>query len=974
MRGGFLGRKELPRSEWAKHADRVTLRALDALIDAGAARESDNDLFIPSDAAVRVPGNIADRLDFPPIAGLGLTIALEDRVETPKGRVQLRWTDPGGRLVRPERTGVVLKWGERAGRLSAPLLAIATAAERYNATQGRPLDERVESWMPLQEALCAVTTQDVPRDGFLETFTIYQAGSFALDVHEDARFTPILMGRDQAIDLEDNAPVTGFAGTDEPQAEMADSDVSPPADGLLDDADQRTFAEAFTAAGPARPAYPVGRNRFIVLDPDLRRALDIVKAKQRASPEERREFLRNPRAGLAAKTSLDGQATPTAALFIDTKNYSDRVEGLGLWERPKVPWLVRKPTAWLPEAGWLADGVPVEPPPLTRDELKEFEDAIETAEASGTEHVILRGCPIPIDAAPGELVKERERTEAVYQQATSAETSPGAEPPNNGRVVLLINKTNFDGIDYQIPLRTRPALIPAAPPLDKMASTRLKQHQIEGFKWLIESWRAGLPGVLLADDMGLGKTFQALAFLAWVKSNQVAAARRGNGSVPAGPILIVAPTALLRNWEKECEIHLAPGALGVRVDAYGRQISKLKRVPGLRSDPGETLNVAMLRDADWILTTYETLTDHERSFARIEYSVVLFDEMQKVKAPDTLNTKAVKSLNADFTVGLTGTPIENRLEDIWCLFDRLFPGYLLDLRTFSRTFRESDPERLQDLKARLSEPMDKAPAVMKRRMKDEVLDGLPKKIEHKITAAMPEEQSQAYRELVSEAGASSDRSRGYMLKVLHAMRGLSLHPVNPASIRITTAADFDQYAASSARLATAVNILRDIYAKDEKALIFIENLAMQDVVADGLAALFDLSHRPSIVNGGVAGERRLAIVDRFTERNVGFDVLVLSPKAAGVGLNIVAANHVIHLSRWWNPAVEDQCNDRAYRIGQIRTVNIHVPIATHPDFPGATFDERLDELLTKKRELSRHMLAPPEGEGDIETLFGGAVR
>jgi SNF2 family DNA or RNA helicase len=145
------------------------------------------------------------------------------------------------------------------------------------------------------------------------------------------------------------------------------------------------------------------------------------------------------------------------------------------------------------------------------------------------------------------------------------------------------------------------------------------------------------------------------------------------------------------------------------------------------------------------------------------------------------------------------------------------------------------------------------------------------------------------------------------------------------------------------------------------------------VLAEGVAALFDLPHRLDVINGGVPGEKRLSIVERFSQRRDGFDVLVLSPRAAGIGLNITAANHTVHLSRWWNPAVEDQCNDRAYRIGQNKPVTVHIPIATHPDFPDGSFDEKLQLLLGRKRNLSRHMLALPAGDADISELFEATV-
>jgi SNF2 family DNA or RNA helicase len=352
---------------------------------------------------------------------------------------------------------------------------------------------------------------------------------------------------------------------------------------------------------------------------------------------------------------------------------------------------------------------------------------------------------------------------------------------------------------------------------------------------------------------------------------------------------------------------------------------------------------------------------------------VLFDEMQKVKSPDTLNTKSAKTLNADFVLGLTGTPIENRMEDLWCLFDRLVPGYLGDLKSFSRTYREDAPQKLSDLKKRLDAPEDYAPAIMKRRMKADILEGLPTKSEVKYPTPMPAEQAQAYRELIAEAHNNAERSRGFMLRVLHGMRGISLHPQDPAEFDASETSRFEAFARRSARLSTTVRILQDIEKKGEKALIFIENLAMQEVVSDGLAAIFDLERKPTVINGATPGEKRLAIVEAFEKSGKGFGVLVLSPKAAGVGLNIVAASHVIHLSRWWNPAVEDQCNDRIYRIGQTKPVTIHLPIATHPDFPGKSFDEELDRLLERKRKLSRYMLAPPTGDGDIETIFNSAV-
>ena len=189
--------------------------------------------------------------------------------------------------------------------------------------------------------------------------------------------------------------------------------------------------------------------------------------------------------------------------------------------------------------------------------------------------------------------------------------------------------------------------------------------------------------------MGLGKTFQALAFLAWFRVNEVAILKKW-GFRAKRPILIVAPTALLRNWAAEAERHLAPGVLGERIDAFGAGLRTLKRAKSPDWTPEDALDVDALRSADWILTTYETLADNHRAFARIAFSIV---EMQKIKAPGTINTHAAKAVNADFVLGLTGTPIENRLEDLWCIMDRVTAGYLGDLKTFSANTKPRIPTR-----------------------------------------------------------------------------------------------------------------------------------------------------------------------------------------------------------------------------------------------------------------------------------------
>jgi superfamily II DNA or RNA helicase len=959
----LLGRRrDIAVAQWpAVKSARSAARALAALVTAGRADADETRVRLSHQEAAMLPAGIADVIGLPDLVPVSLKLTFDGRVEIPESAIRLHWADQDHREVRPRRTGLLLEWGDRRGRLTAPLLRLVEAIEAYNGSRGRAFEERVSTWMPVQESLRSTLGHEVKADGYAASLTIHQAGSFALDVRETQAgvdFTPILMARSKAANTEDDAPAPED-GEEPPSEDLHNAD----AEALLVLEDHREFlAQAVSRPGPTRDAYVLGRNRYVLIDPQLKKALDVVKQKRRAPAEERRQFVRNPRAALADAEEAEG----VSSLFVETQQYSDRVLELGVWERPKLPWLTRKSHTWLPEGGWVDDrGAPADPPVLTDGERDALAQAVHSAREEGRPEVLVKGAPVPIEEAE-RLLKDHDADKPDRSPVGAAETEP------EQKQVLLI-KNNYDGVEYEQRLRRRIALLPAEPPVDRMGATRFKPHQELGFAWLTSAWCAGWPGVLLADDMGLGKTFQALAFLAWIRSNQEAARKIGDTRVDRGPILVVAPTALLKNWEEESARHLAAQGLGERVDAYGKCLRLLKVAPERRSDPGETLDRARLRQADWILTTYETLTDHEQAFAPIRYSLVLFDEMQKVKAPDTLNTKAAKTLNADFVLGLTGTPIENRLEDLWCIMDRLVPGYLGDLKTFSTTYREDAGDQLSALKRKLDQPVETAPAIMLRRMKDDVLEGLPEKREIRYQIAMPSEQQKAYERIVSAAQGSRSDKPGKMLKVIHDLRGVSLHPDRLDVAAASPDLNFRAFADRSARLLKTLEILRDIDAKGEKALVFIESLAMQVLFAEGVAQIFDMERRPAIINGGTPGEQRQRIVNEFQSRPPGFDLLVLSPKAAGVGLTITAANHVIHLSRWWNPAVEDQCNDRAFRIGQTKPVTVHLPIAIFEPQSDASFDKTLDDLLTAKRALSREMLQPPTSEHDVENLFKRTV-
>ena len=364
------------------------------------------------------------------------------------------------------------------------------------------------------------------------------------------------------------------------------------------------------------------------------------------------------------------------------------------------------------------------------------------------------------------------------------------------------------------------------------------------------------------------------------------------------------------------------------------------------------------------------MRDYHLSFARQPFSVILYDEAQNLKNPASQITRAAKTLNARLQLALTGTPVENRLQDLWSILDVVHPGLLGSSKDFEARY-PAEPEALKTLHARLIQSQNGLPPVLLRRLKEECLSTLPKKHVRTIPLAMPPSQAAAYDRVVSRALAvKGTGQRGRMLEILQQLRGVSLHPVAPDE-----GGGAPGYLQESARLETLFAILDEIAAKREKALIFCENLAMQALLAVEIRSRYKVPHSVSRIHGGVTGDARHAAVELFQARGDGFDAMILSPKAGGVGLTLTAANHVIHLSRWWNPAVEDQATDRVYRIGQTREVTVYLPQAVHPDpqIAPTSFDLKLHALMERKRTLSRGLLAPSDDETDADALFNSIV-
>ncbi len=385
-----------------------------------------------------------------------------------------------------------------------------------------------------------------------------------------------------------------------------------------------------------------------------------------------------------------------------------------------------------------------------------------------------------------------------------------------------------------------------------------------------------------------------------------------------------------------------------------------------------TLDVASIENADLVLSTYETLRDYHLSFGKVRFAVIVYDEAHKLKNPLSLMNTGAKAQQGDFTLMVTGTPIENSVIDLWTLLDIAWPGFLdLSAREFLNRYGLDDPNCRKELKRRLMEPTSmpdgghSIPAIMLRRFKQDILEGLPERKVDLIRETMPQAQQQAYDILL----ARIKNKELSAIAALQALRAISLHP--HLAMRPKEPNQHQTFIEASARFSALFRILDRLHAGTKKALIFVEIRDAQAILQDLIKHRYRLMAQ--IINGETAAPARKRIREDF-QQSRGFDVLILGPKAAGFGLTLTAANHVIHLNRWWNPAVEDQCSDRVYRIGQDKPVTIHLPMAIHPALGDRSFDVVLHGLMEEKRALSRDIVIPVQfDEGDFQRLLEGAV-
>ncbi|HLQ39609.1 MAG TPA: DEAD/DEAH box helicase [Tetragenococcus sp.] len=483
-----------------------------------------------------------------------------------------------------------------------------------------------------------------------------------------------------------------------------------------------------------------------------------------------------------------------------------------------------------------------------------------------------------------------------------------AETTNKTNTQTSVEVTNGQWLARIFKEMTTPQKIRQAKPKTTFKAT-LRPYQSVGFNWLKSMQKRSL-GALLADDMGLGKTVQILALLDYLRKDKTRS-------------LLVIPASLLENWKKEAT-RFTPNL-------------QLQILHGKEKDFKNS-------SADLLITTYG-MVSRIPELAEENFDLLILDEAQAIKNPATKQTKSIKALHADAKIAMTGTPIENRLSDLWSVFDFLNQGLLGTKKEFSQTVKNGvDYNSLRQMIS---------PFILRRLKTDKkVIADLPEKNEQKEYIALTKKQVALYKGVQRDIEKSLEASegiqrKGLVLAAISKFKQICNHP--------------DQYlgneefkGSSSGKFEKLAEICATIRDKHEQVLIFTQFKEMCQPLNEFLAKVF--GQTGLVLHGSIPSKKRGKLVQNFNDPTSYTPYLILSIKAGGVGLNLTAANHVIHFDRWWNPAIENQATDRAFRIGQKKNVFVYKFVTS------GTIEEKIDNMLSEKTQLSQELITATHGE------------
>lgn len=896
------------------------------LIDNGVAIANNNSVIISASDVLNLDRNSLNVLDFPIYFPNSIHLTTDDLLSDKALNISIRYLKhyPNGEILNIRRVGCFIWHNDQVYLLNQNQYQIIQKVELLNNKQTKSL---VSNLIDLHEIKKIRTKSDnIFLDEYLENENIIVPDSIKVEAkYENGKLRIIPKITNESLTLEDER-----------------------------------FSDKFKKDQSIKSTYSIedkdGERIRIIPTQEIKSDLETLKSVNELEDDKAiEELLENP------ENFLSGEALDISFF------YSDRVKEIGFYKPRYTSFVSKYKSQWIP--GFIIkDRIDGDSNVVIKDEkdLQILEQKISQAVSSGDKFIDVEGKQVDTAYA---------KDFAKLASMQLNEDKPIDEKLVNNRPKVLIIKDNQFTLEYQENLKNQFEISHVFYGVDNLRShILLKDHQKEGIAWLQNMYDCEQPGCLLADDMGLGKTLQMLYFIEWIASK-----RSGNN-----PILICAPVSLLANWNNEYKNFFEQHSYKILTFAGDTARRYFKGYnPELNKEDAERLQKKHI-----ILTSYETLRGYQCCFGLVEFDVVILDEAQKIKTNGTQITQACKALKSNFKIAMSGTPVENSLMDIWSIIDFCASGLLDTEKNFYKKYHKSIADASEIEQKNITEQLRSEIGIyIKRRLKIDVAKDLPTKHDNKNSrreVAMSDYQFELYKQEI-DIIKSSNAVKNNMLVTINNLKGISDHPDYLAGIDYTQPLEI--LIQRSSKLVETVKLLDAIKKLEEKVIIFAERKEIQRLLNAVVLSKFAID--PSIINGDTPTQdtnskvmlSRQAAINKF-QRNEGFNVIIMSPVAAGVGLNVVGANHVIHYSRHWNPAKENQATDRAYRIGQTKEVFVYYPLAVFPDSHRIvdgeiqfSFDETLDLLLQRKQQLAQNTLFPTDqAEIILDDLFSTILK
>ncbi|GIU15820.1 MULTISPECIES: SNF2-related protein [unclassified Shewanella] len=950
---------ELKAPSWIQHQHVF----LNMLVEQGLAEPIPNGFIVEDENAVRLDDEARILLQLPPAWNGKINAKVKGEVRRNNFRVSLQCTDDKGQYSSAYiLKGPILFFSERQQYLlDSDQLKAFTALTRHNKSKKEEFDN-LQFINQLQEGTQAGLEIDLSHFNDIEIISPKQVSVIG---EQDAQGNLHLV------------PQLGQASnTDEIRARLGQ------------------------VQNGVHSALRV-KDQIILLDEKTLKATQEIIENRVIPQSQVAQFLKTPQAYIDA-----------SLVDLDT-GFSIRVNGASTFKHAYFGETDQHEIDWFGQLSKLSLPPTSDITPLIKDadQLTEFEATYTDAVTAGADMLDFNEREVDIrdkTAIDSQLALKRKEIEQSLFDNSEADIEP--ESDHETYVVdIVLNDEELEIASPRLEEQIQQVLYKE--PLDWSNHKRTPfEHQKSGVQWILGLTQKTIAdnkvtGALLADDMGLGKTFVSLSAVSHYFQLNSASGKDSK------PVLIVAPLSLLENWKDEVAKTFSQSPFTDIVILQGNADLKRFKISGASA---ETKNQnshgeGRLDEADiryslkvgknfhserldqpkrLVITTYQTLRDYQFSLCRVDWSFVIFDEAQNIKSPNTLQTRAAKGLKAEFKLLATGTPVENSLADFWCLVDTAMPGYLGNYQDFRRNYvtpiTAAASDELDMVRSEVGRKLRlNVGALMLRRLKEDNLADLPAKnifvglnddpvwvYQQQLSSYMENEQLNHYEQVIVN---SHNGDSNAALACLQQLRDVSLHPKLFTKDQIDVPQkekSISQFLSQSSKLDSVILILNEIRNRREKVIIFAVNKRLQAFLSIALARLYQLE-KISVINGDAkAVSKRANVPTRKSmiiefEAKDGFNIIIMSPVAAGVGLTVVGANNVIHLERHWNPAKEAQATDRVYRIGQQKDVNIYVPIAHHPKFE--SFDVNLHKLLSTKTLLKDAVVTPE----DIRPIPGG---